>query len=525
MVMKILPRSLDDLRGLRAARWLRESTGEQFDRYGPDSQREQMERFAQRFGLIDTGLGWEVPASGRTVWRHPTMAAMLAAARAGEFDVLLTGYADRWQRNLRRFLELIEDALHPSGVALVMCDRRLLSSDSHDWDEMVREAHAAEIYSRRLGERIADGYEARYRRYADPAGNPPLGFRRQPEPPHLLEIDPERIGVAVTLFEEYARGDRSFARLGAEHGMAAEAVRKIVMNPVYNGWAVRGSRRHGRGRPEERVPARWRADPPVGDELWERACAVRRQHERGGGPRRHDRIDPLAGILYCTCGRYIRANGLDGGRRHQRLHPGSCARWGGRSAYRTEIWYRPLASQLSALRLDDATIARVVRYVSQPRQPADELRKRRLQRERRELALAHAEGRIGDAEYLATAARLRDQERTTPIAPPRAKPREVARRLRDFAALWASRSDEQRAEMIRSVYARVDVEGPRFVAAHLTSDARDLGLMVALPEQFVMASPAGFEPATRCLEGSRSGPLSYGDRRFHASGARGRARR
>jgi hypothetical protein len=25
------------------------------------------------------------------------------------------------------------------------------------------------------------------------------------------------------------------------------------------------------------------------------------------------------------------------------------------------------------------------------------------------------------------------------------------------------------------------------------------------------ASPAGFEPATRCLEGSRSSPLSYGD--------------
>lgn len=44
---------------------------------------------------------------------------------------------------------------------------------------------------------------------------------------------------------------------------------------------------------------------------------------------------------------------------------------------------------------------------------------------------------------------------------------------------------------IRSVYARVDVEGPRFVAAHLTPDARELGLTVALPEEFVMASPAG----------------------------------
>jgi hypothetical protein len=45
--------------------------------------------------------------------------------------------------------------------------------------------------------------------------------------------------------------------------------------------------------------------------------------------------------------------------------------------------------------------------------------------------------------------------------------------------------------MIRSVYARVEVEGPKFVAAHLTPDARELGLTVALPEKFVMASPAG----------------------------------
>ena len=52
--------------------------------------------------------------------------------------------------------------------------------------------------------------------------------------------------------------------------------------------------------------------------------------------------------------------------------------------------------------------------------------------------------------------------------------------------------------------ARVEAEGPRFVAAHMTPDARELGLTVALPEEFVMASPAGFEPATRCLEGSRS---------------------
>jgi hypothetical protein len=151
--------------------------------------------------------------------------------------------------------------------------------------------------------------------------------------------------------------------------------------------------------------------------------------------------------------------------------------------------------------------------VTKPARPPDELRVRRIRRERRDIALAHAEGNLDDAEYLAAVARLREQERAAPTPPPRVEPREVVRRLRDFTALWASRSDTQRAEMIRSVYSRVEVEGPKFVAAHLTPDARDLGLTVALPEQFVMASPAGFEPATRCLEGSRSSPLSYGDER------------
>jgi hypothetical protein len=133
----------------------------------------------------------------------------------------------------------------------------------------------------------------------------------------------------------------------------------------------------------------------------------------------------------------------------------------------------------------------IIRYVTQPAPPADELRVRLIRRERQEIALAHAAGNLGDTEYLAAAARLRDQERAAPTPPPRVEPRAVVRRLRDFSALWASRSEAQRAEMIRSVYARVEAEGPKFVAAHMTPDARELGLTVALPEEFVMASPAG----------------------------------
>src|SRR5450759_5255483 len=137
MRSRILPGSLDDLPGRRAARWDRESTQDQYDRYGPASQHENMDSFAERYGLIDTGLVYSVAQSGRTVWKSDEMARMSEDARAGKFQVLLTGYCDRWQRNLRRTLELVEDVLQPSGVAWVMCDRRLVSSDPRDWDQMV----------------------------------------------------------------------------------------------------------------------------------------------------------------------------------------------------------------------------------------------------------------------------------------------------------------------------------------------------------------------------------------------------
>ena len=193
--VKRLPRSLDEIGGLRAARWIRESTTGQYDRYGPASQREQQDRFIERHGLVDTGLVYKVAQSGTTVWRSPTMAEMLTEARAGAFDLLLAGYSDRWQRNLRRTLELLEDGLHPAGVALVMCDRRILSSDPHDWDELVAETAGAERYIRRLAERVVDGYSAKFEAHDDQAGNPPLGFRRGTDPPHTIEVDPATIGL------------------------------------------------------------------------------------------------------------------------------------------------------------------------------------------------------------------------------------------------------------------------------------------------------------------------------------------
>jgi hypothetical protein len=490
--VKGLPRTLDDIRGLRVARWIRESTAGQYDRFGPASQREQQDRFIERHGLVDTGLTFQVAQSGTTVWRSPTMAEMLAEARAGAFDLLLAGYYDRWQRNLRRTLELLEDGLHPAGVALVMCDRRILSSDAHDWDELVAEAAGAERYIRRLAERVVDGYSAKFEAHDDQAGNPPLGFRRRTEPPHTLEIDPATIGLAVALFERYAVGTVSIERLAAESGFAADRIRYILRNPLYNGWV----RRH-RGPAEQRRAAPWRAGPPVSDELFGRVEQVRRSKTRGGGPRNRGRVDLLAGLLECVCGRRIRSDGVMGNTtRIAKLHLEPCPAWGTAARIGSAAWEVPVMAQVSGIRLDEEVLSAVVATLASAGRTVA-IDRARLDRQKRELALGHAAGDLSDEAYLGRMNELRSQ--TAGLE--RAADRELGASravewLRSFAEAWQDADvPEAKAELIHAIYDRVVVAGRRFVEVRLTPAAYKHGLALAKPDA-VMARPEGFEPPT-----------------------------
>ena len=499
--LKRLPRSLDDIGGLRVARWIRESTAGQYDRYGPASQREQQDRFIERHRLRDTGLVFQVAHSGTTVWRSATMAEMLAEARAGAFDLLLAGYSDRWQRNLRRTLELLEDGLHPAGVALVMCDRRILSSDPQDWDELISEAAGAEKYSRRLSERITDGYAAKFDRHDHPGGHAGLGFRRLPDPPHTLEVDPVTIGTAVALFERYALGNISARQLAAETGLEATRIRMILMNPLYNGWI----RRHRRTERETRKPAPWRSNPPVSDELWARVEEIRRGKTRGGGPKRHDRVDLLGGLLECVCGRRIRNDGTFGDGRHRKLHSSPCDAWGRKARLADTIWEEPVLAQVAGIAVDDATIASVVVVLGSTKRPV-EMDRARIDRRIRELALEHAAGGLGDDAYLARLKVLREARDAiaegSEIGVSAQRAIEWLRTLAE--SIQHADVAKEKSDLMHAIYERITVAGPRIVGIRLTSAAYAHGLALALPEKVAMARPTGFEPATFGSGGRRS---------------------
>jgi len=99
------------------------------------------------------------------VYKSPEMADMMAAAERGEFEVLLVGYVSRWQRNLRRTLELLEDTLHPAGVAVYFADEEILSSNDRHWDQLVDEAKDAERFSRKHSRRVHEGYASKLLRH------------------------------------------------------------------------------------------------------------------------------------------------------------------------------------------------------------------------------------------------------------------------------------------------------------------------------------------------------------------------
>lgn len=494
--MKRLPRTLDDLRGLRYACWIRESTAGQFDRYGPESQERSIAAFVDRYGLVDSGVRYTVAHSGKTVWRTSEMAALVADARARRFDVLVVGYFDRWQRNLRRTLELVEDELHPNGVSWAMADRRLVSTDPNDWDEMIREAHEAERYSKKLAIRVTDAYAEKFHRYADPGGNPALGFRRSAEPPHLIEPDPASVNRAVELFRRYASGATSIRRLAEETGLPIHVVAETLRNPVYNGWVTR----HG----HERQPARWRDDPPVDDVLWERVASIREREAAFSG-RLPKRPDLLRHLLQCVCGARVTSNGNSHGYR-QRMHPDPvCPAWSAR-IIDGRPWERAIAAQVRSIRWDEATCARIVRALTAPQPVPIDLARGADVRRRRELANDLAEGRIAEGEFLAGLAAIQ----SAPARPRTADgltAAEVAEKLRNTAALWSHPAvdDADRAELVAGIYAEVKVAPRRIVGVRLTPAAWEIGLPVAMSErvQVEMVSPGGFEPpiATIPIEG------------------------
>lgn len=490
--MKALPASVEDLRGLRVARWIRESTEGQMDRYGPDAQRELAARAVARFGLVDVGIEYSAAHSGATVHRSPAMRSMLEAAAAGAFDVLLVGYVARWQRNLRQTLNLLEDDLHPHGVAVWFCDEELLSSSERHWDQLVDEAKGADSWLRRHRRRVREGYAAKRATSRDPGGRPPFGFVRD-RGTKLFAADPDRLPTVRRAFELAAerRTDREVA---AATGLPLFTVRGMLTSPLYVGRLRTGERAH------------W--PPVIEPALWEAVQAVRATRRTRDGRPPVRRAYALT-MLHCSsCGRHLIG---DTGRYR---HPDPCEAFtavrreprrrtrGQRKAmpghsYQAAEYEAIVREVLDRVSLGADVVAAVVNgtRASEP----DRLALARIGRERDGAVAKYRRDR--DARALEAAMAALDEQEVAARdgdPAPALEASEVVEYLRDLPRVWDEAPASRRA-LAESLFERIEVLGIRRM--HLEPSAA--AIAAGLVEAFSSAS-AGYGRGERTrASGSR----------------------
>jgi DNA invertase Pin-like site-specific DNA recombinase len=476
--MRRVPGTVEELRGLRAARWIRESTPGQFDRYGPEAQAELQDRAIARLGLTDTGLAWRAAHSGRTVYRAPEMAAMLDAARRGAFDVLLVGYVSRWQRNLRQTLNLLEDTLHPAGVAVYFADEEILSTCERHWDQLVEEAKDAERYSRRLSRRVAEGLAQKRLLQHDPGGHPPYGFRR--DAAKLIEPDPERLATVRRVFALSAAGHTD-AQVAAVIGLPLFTVRGMLTSPLYVARLRDGSLAH------------WSA--LVDAATWEQVQAARARRATNTGRRADPRRPYALSRLHCAaCG--TRLTGDSGYYRHRNVCPAFVAPrppgtgpGRGRSAghaYPMEFYEQVVEGILAEAALAAPTLASVVGDVVRPAATVDRAAQERIARERERAMARYLRDR--DTASLDATMRSLDAEEARAHQPREEEgvPADVAvRYLQELPLTWARAAGGTGRQLVAdALFERIEVLGFTEATAHLSDHAVRHGLADVLPEEF-----------------------------------------
>lgn len=482
-----LPRTLDDLRGLRAARWIRESTSGQFDAFGPDAQREQQDRAIERWQLVDTGLAWQVAHSGRTVGTTAQFAAMMAAAGV-EYDVLVVGYVSRFARDLRTAVNARHD-LHAAGAAILFADERLLTSEEDRWDEWAREAVEAESYSRKLARRIREGYAAKRRRLGEPGGRPPFGFRRAGHPPRLEALDAERDAIR-RVFAAAATGDPD-REVAHRVALPIDTVRGILTNPIYVGQLRDGQRAN--------------IEPVVDIATWQRVQDLRAQRRTRGGRAETVRTYALPMLRCAACGSRLIG---DTGRYRHRAPCEAFTAARRRTAYRNrlvrtlgssypaELYEGAIGQALEQAVLSPVDAARAAEYSrSEYSQPVDRLALRRVTAER-ERALTRYSRDRDVAALEATMARLDEEERQ--LQEPAAAAVEwtdVLPWLRDLAGLWREAAPAHRRAIAEQLFDQVDALGCRELLVTPSRAAVEHGLMPGVQTVCVVGAK-GFGPIT-----------------------------
>jgi DNA invertase Pin-like site-specific DNA recombinase len=127
-------KSFEDLRGLRAVGYVRDSTLDQREGYGPDIQEHNEERFAESYGLVVNDRWYNEFVSGRSMEKRHELQQLLEDARLDLFDVVLADHTSRFGRNQAECIRNKEE-LQTLGKTVVFVSQGIISGSDRDFSE------------------------------------------------------------------------------------------------------------------------------------------------------------------------------------------------------------------------------------------------------------------------------------------------------------------------------------------------------------------------------------------------------
>lgn len=264
-------------------------------------------------GYIDEGI------SGTSTKKRDSFNRMIADAKAGSFDFIITKEISRFSRSTLDSIKYTQELLeHDVGVLFQNDNINTLDSDSEF--RLVVMAGVAQDEVRKLSERLKFGFRQAVKN-GHVLGNDRLwGYDKKN---CILTINETEAPVIRRIFDLYANqqmGIRRISQTLLDEGYTSRegnafnvlTIRHVLQNPKYKGWYCANKSQTVDYRSKRKVyldESEWVMYPDdsipaiVPEELWDRANALyrqrsREQRQRANGASYHNRY-PYSGKIIC----------------------------------------------------------------------------------------------------------------------------------------------------------------------------------------------------------------------------------
>jgi site-specific DNA recombinase len=207
---------------VRVAIYTRRSTGEENQPFTIEVQQSKLAAYTASQDGWTIVARYSDDASGATVDR-PGLGHALAAARAGEFDLLLVYRVDRFSRRIRDLVALL-DELDTSGVVFRSATEPFDTATPVGRMLLHMLAVFAEFERDVLIDRVVDGMQRKASTGQWTLGIPPYGYTVDPVTRHLLQVPQDSV-VVKEIFHLYTArvyGDRCLDAAGTGNGAAVQ---------------------------------------------------------------------------------------------------------------------------------------------------------------------------------------------------------------------------------------------------------------------------------------------------------------